>query len=397
GLAQLAVGRHRERLDPVPVVHVELLLVRREAQPVGLVEGVRRCGQPYLARGADREQAEEVKLPAPVDTDGVVPPAVVGIGEVDGAVRAGHHVVGTVEVATLVVVRDDLPVAVAHHPYHTAGHGFTEQQVARPVEDHAVGNEVRPRNQLRAGLLPPPPPAVVLDVVEQPRLGGRIPHRSFGEDEAAGELPELCARVDQVVDLWFGRHDPHHRVIIAAKLGDISESSRLTRIRYLLVIKCRKIQIMASSAEAKRTRAEYIRDRMRDDILNGVVKPGQRLMFPDLVERYGASVGVTREALAGLVSQGLVRSIPHHGHTVTPISAEDLQDLVEARSMVEPLVLKMSVSKGGIEWEANLMATFHRMSRTKHLLPEDPSRPNPEWAAIHEEFHQALFAACGNR
>lgn len=154
---------------------------------------------------------------------------------------------------------------------------------------------------------------------------------------------------------------------------------------------------MASPAEAKRTRAEDIRDRMRDDILNGVVKPGERLMFPDLCERYGASVGVTREALAGLVSQGLVRAVPHHGHTVTPISAEDLQDLVEARSLLEPLVLKMSVSNGGLEWEANLMGVFHRMSRTQRPLPDDPTRPNPEWAAIHEAFHQALFAACGNQ
>lgn len=154
---------------------------------------------------------------------------------------------------------------------------------------------------------------------------------------------------------------------------------------------------MVSPVEAKRTRAEYIRDRMREDILNGVMKPGQRLMFPDLCERYGASVGVTREALAGLVSQGLVRAVPHHGHTVTPISAEDLRDLVTARSLLEPLVLKMSVSHGGLEWEANLMAIFHRMSRTTRFLPDDPNSHNPEWAAIHEAFHQALFAACGNK
>src|SRR5690606_42158569 len=118
-------------------------------------------------------------------------------------------------------------------------------------------------------------------------------------------------------------------------------------------------QTMASSAEAKRTRAEYIRDRMRDGILNGVVKPGQRLMFPDVVERYGASVGVTREALAGLVSQGLVRAIPHHGHTVTPISAEALQDLVEARSLVEPLGRKMAVYRVGLAGEATLAATLY--------------------------------------
>jgi DNA-binding GntR family transcriptional regulator len=154
---------------------------------------------------------------------------------------------------------------------------------------------------------------------------------------------------------------------------------------------------MASSVEVQRTRAEHIRERMREDILNGVVKPGQRLMFPDLRERYGASVGVTREALAGLVSQGLVRAVAHHGHTVTPISAADLAELVTARSLIEPLVVEMSVRSGGLEWEAELMAAYHRMSRTPRLLADDPTRPNPDWAAVHEAFHQALFTACGNR
>lgn len=153
---------------------------------------------------------------------------------------------------------------------------------------------------------------------------------------------------------------------------------------------------MIPPVEVKQTRAEYVRDRMRDDILSGVMKPGQRLMFPDLCNRYGASVGVTREALAGLVNMGLVKSVAHHGHTVTLITAEDLQELVAARSLLEPLVIHMSVKNGGLEWEATLMATYHRMSRTPRLVEDDPTRPNPEWAVVHEAFHQALFAACGN-
>src|SRR5262245_1286251 len=100
-------------------------------------------------------------------------------------------------------------------------------------------------------------------------------------------------------------------------------------------------------AETKRTRAETLRDQMRDDILSGALRPGQRLMFPDLSSRYGASVGVTREALASLVSQGLVRASAHHGYTVTPISTTDLHDLVVARCMVESLVIEASVTNGG--------------------------------------------------
>lgn len=151
------------------------------------------------------------------------------------------------------------------------------------------------------------------------------------------------------------------------------------------------------AVRAKRTRAEVVRDQMREDILNGVMKPGQRLMFPEICARYGTSVGVAREALAGLVSQGLVRAVPHQGHTITPISREDLGDLVAARMMIEPLVLKASVSRGGVEWEAELMAAYHRMSRTSQYSETDPSRTTVEWSQVHDAFHQALFAACGNR
>ena len=147
---------------------------------------------------------------------------------------------------------------------------------------------------------------------------------------------------------------------------------------------------------AKQTRAETVRDLMRQDILGGVMKPGQRLMFPDLCTRYGASVGVTREALAALATQGLVRTVAHHGYRVTPISADDLQELVQARSLVEPLVLTMAMRNGGLEWEASLMSTFHVMRKTPRTLPEDPAAPNPAWAQVHDAFHQALFAPCGN-
>jgi DNA-binding GntR family transcriptional regulator len=81
---------------------------------------------------------------------------------------------------------------------------------------------------------------------------------------------------------------------------------------------------------------------------------------------------------------------------VTPISAKDLQDLVAARSLIEPMVIQASVATGGLEWEAALMAAYHRMSRTPRTTDDEPSRPTMEWAQVHEAFHQALFAACGN-
>jgi DNA-binding GntR family transcriptional regulator len=134
---------------------------------------------------------------------------------------------------------------------------------------------------------------------------------------------------------------------------------------------------------------------MRDDILRGVLTPGQRLKFPELCGRYEASVGAIREALAALANQGLVRSVAHRGYTVTPISVEDLMQLVTARSMIEPQVLAMSVRNGGVEWEASAMAAHHVLRRTTQLQG-DPPETNPAWAEAHEQFHETLFAACGN-
>jgi DNA-binding GntR family transcriptional regulator len=148
-------------------------------------------------------------------------------------------------------------------------------------------------------------------------------------------------------------------------------------------------------AETKRTRADALRDQMRDDILSGALKPGQRLMFPDLSSRYGASVGVTREALAGLVSQGLVRASAHQGYMVTPLSKTDLHDLVVARCMVESLVIEASVNNGGVEWEAQVVAAHHVLTRAHAELSDSP-QTNARWSQAHSMFHEALFAACGN-
>lgn len=152
---------------------------------------------------------------------------------------------------------------------------------------------------------------------------------------------------------------------------------------------------MATTGPGQTTRAEAVRVQMRDDILKGSLTPGQRLKFPDLCERYDASVGAIREALAALTNQGLVRSAAHRGFTVTPVSLEDLRELTTARSLIEPQVLAMSVRNGGVEWEARIMAAHHVLRRAmpEHLANDEP---NPTWVEAHEQFHEALFSACGN-
>jgi DNA-binding GntR family transcriptional regulator len=147
---------------------------------------------------------------------------------------------------------------------------------------------------------------------------------------------------------------------------------------------------------AKQTRADVVRNQMRGDILAGRLKPGERLMFPNLCERYGASVGVTREALTWLISQGLVRSQPHHGHIVTPLSPEDLDELTTARVAVEPSVLRSAIARGDVQWEAHVVSAHHLLARTPRADADDPARASDAWGAAHTAFHDALFSGSRN-
>jgi DNA-binding GntR family transcriptional regulator len=143
----------------------------------------------------------------------------------------------------------------------------------------------------------------------------------------------------------------------------------------------------------KQTRAAAVTAQMREDILDGRLRPGERLMFPELSRRYEASVGVTREALAALAAQGLVRAQAHQGYVVSPLSRENLSELTAARLMIEPPILRQALVDGDLEWESRVVAAHHRLARTPR---GDGGYTTSEWASAHAAFHAALFSGCGN-
>jgi DNA-binding GntR family transcriptional regulator len=107
-------------------------------------------------------------------------------------------------------------------------------------------------------------------------------------------------------------------------------------------------------------------------------------------------MGVVREALSRLVSQGLVEAEPQHGFRVVPISGEDLAHLTEARCAIEPLVLRDAIEHGDLAWEGDLLSAHHRLARTAQMEPGDPRRFTEDWAAAHAAFHEALLSGCPN-
>lgn len=136
--------------------------------------------------------------------------------------------------------------------------------------------------------------------------------------------------------------------------------------------------------------------RVREDILSGRLEPGSRLKVAGLAAQNSVSPSVVREALTRLAEQGLVISEPQLGFRVQPLSTDDLRDLTRLRMDIDALALRGSLQNGDLEWEAQLVATHHKLARTPPFVEGDPTQVSLEWTVAHGAFHNALLAGCGS-
>jgi DNA-binding GntR family transcriptional regulator len=79
-----------------------------------------------------------------------------------------------------------------------------------------------------------------------------------------------------------------------------------------------------------------VRDLLEEAILEGELKPGERLRAEALAQRYGTSRTPIREALVQLEGQGLVEIEPNRGAVVRTFDRDDVRDLYEVRALLEP-------------------------------------------------------------
>ena len=88
---------------------------------------------------------------------------------------------------------------------------------------------------------------------------------------------------------------------------------------------------------------------IRNSIMNGELKPGQRLVESDISQQLGISRSPVREALCQLEIEGLVTSSPNMGSYVTKLSLKDLQEIYTIRAALEKLAVKIATHRANEE------------------------------------------------
>lgn len=84
---------------------------------------------------------------------------------------------------------------------------------------------------------------------------------------------------------------------------------------------------------------------LRQGILKGDLKPGERLMEIHLANRLGVSRTPIREAIRMLELEGLVTMVPRKGAEVARISKQDLRDVLEVRRSLDSLAVSLACER----------------------------------------------------
>ncbi|MCX5442318.1 GntR family transcriptional regulator [Streptomyces sp. NBC_00056] len=92
--------------------------------------------------------------------------------------------------------------------------------------------------------------------------------------------------------------------------------------------------------------SERVTRQLRDDILDGVRKPGSKLVERELAAQIGVSRVPVRDALRVLVAEGLVTPRPRTWAVVREFTATDIADLNEVREALEVMTFRLAAQRG---------------------------------------------------
>lgn len=130
---------------------------------------------------------------------------------------------------------------------------------------------------------------------------------------------------------------------------------------------------------------------LRQAILRGELKPGERLMEIQLANKLGVSRTPIREAIRKLELEGLVLMIPRKGAEVAEISEKSLRDVLEVRKALEELAVRLAcdkITEEEIKELEKCAVDFKKILKSNDIT---------EVAEADVRFHDIIYMATDNQ
>ncbi|MFN8631999.1 MAG: GntR family transcriptional regulator [Chloroflexota bacterium] len=107
---------------------------------------------------------------------------------------------------------------------------------------------------------------------------------------------------------------------------------------------------------------QAVAEELRDEILDGRLPAGSRLVETELAERFGVSRGPIRDALAELSRSGLAVDLPRRGTFVPSLTEQDLAEVYVIRRAIEEAAVRAAIENAT---EADLERMYQALDETE--------------------------------
>jgi DNA-binding GntR family transcriptional regulator len=137
------------------------------------------------------------------------------------------------------------------------------------------------------------------------------------------------------------------------------------------------------------TLSDEVYERLRDEIVKGLIRPNERLVELDLAERLGVSRTPVRESLKRLSAEGLIHGGRHH-LVVREHAPEEIREIYESRAALEGYASRLAAMRASPQ-EIETIGSFHEKnvnqlvcSAREHIVD------------VNDRFHDAIIDAAHN-
>ena len=124
---------------------------------------------------------------------------------------------------------------------------------------------------------------------------------------------------------------------------------------------------------------------VKERVLTGKLPGGELISEGEIADALGVSRTPVRAAFTQLESEGLLRLYPKKGALVVPVSAQELEDVIETRWVIERYAIERAIADPG-ELPKRLAKSADRQLRLK----------GGEFVEADRAFHRSLVEATGN-
>lgn len=147
---------------------------------------------------------------------------------------------------------------------------------------------------------------------------------------------------------------------------------------------------MKKSVEKHLTLRERILETIRDAIMSGALKPGEKVAEPELAARFGISRTPIREAFRQLESEGYLSVVPRKGALVASFSAKDVEEFYAIKSILEGYAARKACMQLSTR-EINKLEAINE--KLREIAEEGDVR---HFFKVHNSFHDLFIKGAGN-